>query len=200
MQANEKENAKRRLIPTPYVSYICCLGALDHGRNFQHGDGVFICKCADKWQQCWLPISSSFKIGGGWETTCNGRRGAETDGLMGRISTSCKHFGKTRWVGSLKSPTGSTLLCQTCAFVMSLLSLASQLLAFCPATVPALHHEQPFVPLKAESRVMKSIKNVGLSFRSQLKKPFFFSFFFLVAIRFRFKMLCRDISSAPSDF
>lgn len=67
------------------------------------------------------------------------------------------------------------------------------IISFCPAALPALHCEQRFVSLKAVSRVMKTIKNVRLSFQSQWKKVFFF-----VSIRFCLKMR-RDISSGPSD-
>lgn len=129
MQANEKENAKRRLIPLPYISYML-LGAplqvlwtIDVIFNTRTSSLSVNVLTSDKCVG--FPSAHHLKWAG------VGRRRAMGDGSWdGRANGAYQHLmqtlRKTRWVGSLKSPTGSTLLCQTCAFVMSVLSLASQ--------------------------------------------------------------------------
>lgn len=129
MQANEKENAKRRLIPLPYIPYMLfgaplqVLWTIDVIFNTRTSSLSVNVLTSDKCVG--FPSAHHLK----WVGV--GRRRAMGDGSWdGRANGAYQHLmqtlWKTRWVGSLKSPTGSTLLCQTCAFVMSVLSLASQ--------------------------------------------------------------------------
>lgn len=119
MRANEKENAKRKFHPLPFPYVVGCFG-----RNFKHESLSINVLTSDN---CVVfPSAHHLK----WAAA--GRRPAMRDGsLDGRANGAYQHLMQTLWQNQMsgvfkKSHWQHFAVPNICAFVMSVLSLASQ--------------------------------------------------------------------------